>query len=155
MSYGAGRPNQKPLPMKLDTSLDACGPGCYKLEPGALIVPLAHPDMPHVPPGMEAAPPSKRRLKKATLSAKGRHAARMKRPRVASEELARVEAIKWVGSSVPCLLASVVNSIACLLASVSDSIACLLASFLDPIARLASVLDLIARLLTSVLDPLS
>jgi hypothetical protein len=93
-SHAARRPHQKPLPMKLDTSPDACGLGCYKLVPGAVVAPLAHPDMPHVPPGMEAAPPPKRRLKKADRGAKGRRAREFKRSRMASEDLARATATK-------------------------------------------------------------
>lgn len=64
--------------MKLDISVESCSTGCYKESPGALIAPMGHPDMPHIPPGSKAAP-HKRKWKK---SEKTRNLLKVKRQKV-------------------------------------------------------------------------
>lgn len=65
--------------MKLDISVESCSTGCYKHLPRALIAPLGHPDMPHIPPGSMAPPQHKRKWKR---NEKTRHLLRVKRQKV-------------------------------------------------------------------------
>lgn len=71
--------------MKLDISIESCSTGCYKQTPGALIAPLEHPDMPHIPPGSIAPPQNKRKWKK---NEKTRQLLRVKRQKVQINKVA-------------------------------------------------------------------
>jgi hypothetical protein len=43
------RPHARPLPMPVHATDKPCSTDCYKLQPGAVSVPLGHPQMPPAP----------------------------------------------------------------------------------------------------------
>lgn len=66
------RPNQKPLPMRVDVSSEPCGPHCYKSESGAVVVPLAHPAMQHVPAAPDVGQPKRKGRRLARTFPRGK-----------------------------------------------------------------------------------